>query len=640
MNIIVGTAGHIDHGKTSLVKALTGVDTDRLPEEKLRGITIDLGFAELVLNDLHIGFVDVPGHERFVKNMLAGVGGIDMIMLVVAADEGVMPQTREHFEICRLLGIKHGVIALTKADKVEPELLEIAKLDVEELVKSTFLESSEIVAVSSVSGEGLEHLKMFLEETAKKIPERKTEKIAVLPIDRVFTKHGFGAVVTGTLNSGEIKIGDTLELLPQKQPVRVRGLQTYEKSVENVTAGQRTAVNIAGIDHKNISRGNLLSERGYLEPTQIIDVQIELMQSGASSLKSRQRVRVHLGTVEVLGRVQVLNDAGEILRGDSGFAQLRLESEIVGTLGDRIILRQYSPQHTIAGAVVLDVFPQKHRKKQLREVGTFLENMSAAIDEKASARQLALIIEKGGTFGVAQEDLHAITGWKSSFIRLELDKLAATNNVVICDNFSVSIDSFNQLKQLILHTVEEHHKSEPFSRGLLLETLRERIYVPDDVFRSAQESLIETGKIGRENDVIFSNGFRHEPEEHEKAALEHFRMLFYEAGLAPPALDEVLKKVSEIEKMEVKELRKLFQTLLDSGELIKISQQFFASSVAVEELKSKLKLHALQDNESKFITVAEFKDIAGVSRKFAIPLLEYFDNNKITRRAGDKRLIL
>ena len=312
MDIVVGTAGHIDHGKTALVKALTGVDADRLPDEKRRGITIDLGFAEMTAGDVHFGFVDVPGHERFVRNMLAGASGIDLVLLIVAADEGVMPQTREHFEICRLLGLENGVVVLTKSDLVDEETLDLASLDVAELVADSFLEKAPVIAVSSKAGDGIDELKEVLVGAARDVRSRGDRFVTFLPVDRSFSIKGFGTVVTGTLNSGEITDGDELLLLPDETRVRVRGVQSHGQTQARVGPGRRTAVNLAGIDHDEVTRGMVLTRRDALHPTQLLDCEIELLASSPRPLKSRQRVRVHVGTAEVLARVQVLNDASAI----------------------------------------------------------------------------------------------------------------------------------------------------------------------------------------------------------------------------------------------------------------------------------------------------------------------------------------
>src|SRR5258706_13442328 len=360
-SIIVGTAGHIDHGKTALVRALTGIDADRLPEEKRRGITIDIGFADLDLGEVRIGFVDVPGHERFVKNMLAGAHGIDVVALIIAADESVMPQTREHFDICRLLGVQQGLIVITKKDLVEEDLLQLVRAEAQELVAGSFLEDAPVITVSSRTGEGIEELKTALRVAGRQAPSRSSDFITRLPIDRAFTMRGFGAVVTGTLIAGEISEGEELELLPAGARVRVRGVQVHGSPVARASAGQRTAINLGGVEAAAIERGMILAPAGRLRPALAIDVLVNLLESAPRPLRSRQRVRVHLGAAEVLARVRVLAEGGEIKPGQNGLVQLRTETEIVGVLGDRFILRSYSPQITIGGGLILDPFLPPHR---------------------------------------------------------------------------------------------------------------------------------------------------------------------------------------------------------------------------------------------------------------------------------------
>src|SRR5215813_663504 len=337
--IIIGTAGHIDHGKTALVRALTGIDADRLPEEKRRGITIDLGFADMDLGDVRLGFVDVPGHERFVKNMLAGAHGIDAVALVIAADEGVMPQTREHFDICRLLDVRKGLVVVTKADLVDEELLELVRAEARELVKGSFLEGSPSVAVSSRTGLGIEALKQTLHDVAVDVTPRTSDFVTRLPIDRSFTMHGFGVVVTGTLVAGEVREGYELDLLPEGRHVRVRGVQVHGSGVSKATAGQRTAINLSGLETDDVARGMVLAAPARFKPTHTVDANVRVLPDASRSLRSRQRVRVHIGTAEILARVRVLEDPNEIPIGANGFAQLRFETPVVGILGDRFIIR-------------------------------------------------------------------------------------------------------------------------------------------------------------------------------------------------------------------------------------------------------------------------------------------------------------
>src|ERR1041384_1001762 len=411
-SIIVGTAGHIDHGKTALVRALTGVDADRLPEEKRRGITIDLGFAELDLEDVRVGFVDVPGHERFVKNMLAGAHGIDVVALVVAADEGVMPPTREHFDITRLLGVRAGLVVLTKTDLVDEELLELVRAEVAELVAGSFLAAAPVVAVSARTGAGLDELRTRLRETALRVPARPDELVARLPVDRAFTMRGFGAVVTGTLVAGEIGVGEELELLPAGVRVRVRGLQVHGRAVERAQAGQRTAVNLGGIEAASIARGMVLAPPARLRPTQIVDAQIEVLADAPRPLRSRARVRVHLGAAEVLARVQVLEEGGEIAPGAKGVAQLRFEAPVVAPLDERFIIRSYSPARTVAGGRVHDACAGKHRGREREQARARLQLLA----EAEPARRLAGFVAAAGEQGLRRADLAARTGWRDEVL--------------------------------------------------------------------------------------------------------------------------------------------------------------------------------------------------------------------------------
>src|SRR6185503_16780621 len=406
-SLIVGTAGHIDHGKSALVRALTGVDPDRLPEEKRRGITIDLGFADLELDDLRLGFVDVPGHERFVKNMLAGAHGIDLLALVIAADEGVMPQTREHFDICRLLGVRNGLVVITKKDLVDDEMLALVEDEARELVTGSFLEDAPVIPVSSRTGAGLDDLKSQLAALGKRVPARSLDFTMRLPIDRAFSMKGFGSVVTGTLISGKITEGDELELLPSKVNVRVRGLQVHNKSVHEAHAGQRTAVNLAGVDTAQIERGMVLAPPNRLLPAQVIDVWIDVLPNASRAVRSRSRVRFHIGAAEVLGRVRVLETSPEIALGKGGLAQLRLEAPVIAVHGDRFILRSYSPAETIAGGVILDPFATKHRARDLESTRELLRLLMS----EERAEKFTAFARASGERGLRLADLAAATGW-------------------------------------------------------------------------------------------------------------------------------------------------------------------------------------------------------------------------------------
>src|SRR5437868_4432247 len=459
-SIIVGTAGHIDHGKTALVRALTGIDADRLPEEKRRGITIDIGFAELDLGEVRIGFVDVPGHERFVKNMLAGAHGIDAVALIIAADESVMPQTREHFDICRLLGVSKGLIVLTKKDLVDEELLQLASSEAEELVQGSFLEGEPIVAVSSRTGEGIDELKNALRDVGLRTPARSDDFIARLPIDRAFTIKGFGAVVTGTLIAGEINEGEELELMPASAQVRVRGVQVHGTAIKQAHAGQRTAINLGGVEAAAIERGMLLATPHRLRPTQVVDASVQLLNDAPRALRSRQRVRVHIGAAEVLARVRVLEANAEISPGRQGLAQLRFEAPLVGVAGDRFIIRAYSPQVTIGGGTILDPFAVKHRARDFPAIRATLEVLAKG----DRAARFAQFVTSAGVAGLSREDIAARTAWREEVIDRTFAEAERSGAVIRVEHRFLSRASFDELDRQIGAEVTSHHQREPLSR--------------------------------------------------------------------------------------------------------------------------------------------------------------------------------
>jgi selenocysteine-specific elongation factor len=639
MDIIIGTAGHIDHGKTALVRALTGVDTDRLPEEKKRGITIDLGFAELVLGDDRIGFVDVPGHERFIKNMLAGASGIDLVLLVVAADEGVMPQTREHFEICRLLGITAGIVILTKKDLVDDETLEVARLEVEELVAGSFLEGAPMLAVSAKSGEGIEDVKRAIPAAAPSVAARRDDLVTRLPIDRSFNVKGFGTVVTGTVASGLITETDELEILPAESVVRVRGLQSHGKTVHTVAAGQRGAVNLGGIDTAKITRGMVLAEKGTLDSTQIIDARVELLASAARPLRNRHRVRVNLGTSEVLARVLVLNFEGEIAPGKQDLVQLRLESPVVTVPGERFIIRGYSPQVTIGGGLIVDSMAAKHRR---RDVGPTRRMLSGLLDpETDRAGRLALLLELAGEHGFTFSGIQARTGWRGETIRRALKTCIEKRSIVEADGCYLARAAYEDLKARTLSEIELQHKREPLARGILRETLREKVFarISPGIFRSLMRNLEADNGIVSEKDSVRLPKYDVVLSPDEAEVQRRIKDVYRTAGLAVPKLNDLLSNAVEGTKVRPEAARKVFQLFLDSGELVKISDEFYFPRQAIDEITQKIRTAAASRTD-RSIDVSAFKELTGLSRKYAIPLLEYFDRERVTCRVGEKRQVL
>jgi selenocysteine-specific elongation factor len=634
-SIIVGTAGHIDHGKTALVHALTGIDADRLPEEKRRGITIDLGFADLDLGGLRIGFVDVPGHERFVKNMLAGAHGIDVVTLVIAADESVMPQTREHFDICRLLAVKSGVVVLTKKDLVDEELLQLARAEAEELVQDSFLAGAPIVAVSSRTGEGIAELKDALRDVASRVATRPDDFVARLPVDRAFTMKGFGAVVTGTLIAGEIKEGDELDLLPARVRVRVRGLQVHGASVKQAIAGQRTAVNLGGIEASALERGMVLAAPGRLRPTQIINASLQVLEDAARGIRSRQRLRLHLGAAEVLARVRILDAGGLINPGRQGFAQLRLETPIVGCIDDRFIVRAYSPQMTIGGGLILDPFAVKHRAKDFPLVRAILEHLETG-DRPARLAQFVIGAELRG---LRREDIAARTAWRDEVIDSAVAAAIAGGTILDVEGTLISRAAFDDFDHRLLAEISAHHKREPLSRGAPKEVLRERFLAgaTAESFRAMLAEVERRGQIVSEKDVVRLREHTREISADDAHRRDLLEQIFRSAGVAPPSLTEAFTNAGL--KPSEQHARKILQLLIDAGALVKVHGDMFFHVSALDELVEKLRAHAEQKAD-RAIDVGGFKDLAGISRKYAIPLLEYFDRQRVTRREGERRVIL
>ncbi len=635
-SFIIGTAGHIDHGKSALVRALTGTDPDRLPEEKRRGITIDLGFADLQLDDLKLGFVDVPGHERFIKNMLAGAHGIDLLALVIAADEGVMPQTREHFDICRLLGVRNGLIVITKKDLIEEEMLPLVEDEARALVAGSFLEGAPILAVSAKTGAGLTELKTQLVEIGKRVPPRSGDFVMRLPIDRAFSMKGFGTVVTGTLISGQIAEADELELLPPGNKVRVRGLQVHGQAVKQAHAGQRTAVNLAGVDTVQVERGMVLAPAGGLRPAQIIDVWIDVLP-GARAVRTRSRVRFHIGAAEVLGRVTVLAGPSEIAAGAGALAQLRLEAPVVALHDDRFVLRSYSPADTIGGGRVVNPFAAKHRRKEIEQTTQLLRSLMSS--ERAT--KLASFVRLSGKHGVRVSDLAALTGWTNEVLAQTAAQAVGQNSVLDSGGVYLSSESFQQLSDEVVAELERHHKREPLARGMLRETLREKLFAHSlpELFGAVIGRLEAKALVESEKDVIRSSGHRVDLTDQDAKLSEQIEKAYRDAGVAAPTLDEAMARAGIAATQRV-QARKIVQLLLDGRKLVRVQGEMFMHAEVIKTLQTRLHDYGAAHEPARLIDVPTFKTLAGVSRKYAIPLLEYFDREQVTRRAGDKRLIL
>ncbi len=636
--IIVGTAGHIDHGKTSLVKALTGVDADRLKEEKERGITIDIGFADLTIGDVHFGFVDVPGHERFVKNMLAGAHGIDLVMLVVAADEGVMPQTREHFDICRLLEVKAGLVVITKTDMVDAEFAELVEAEIAEYVEGSFLQGAPILKVSSRTGEGIDELKKTLGTLAKKIEERDARAVARLPIDRVFTIKGFGTVITGTLIAGRIAVGDELELLPSDgRRSRARGLQVHGHATQEAKAGERTAINLQGIELDEVTRGQALTPSGRLQASSMLDVKLTLLKSAPRTLRSRSRVHLHIGTAEVLARVVMLGQT-ELVAGQSGFAQLRLESPALALPGDHFIVRSYSPAMTIGGGVIVDALPRKHRLREGAAVVSQLEKLVVA-DE---IERMALLVEMAGERGMNYAELAARSGSTDETIKRAADSLTKSKRliaVVANPLLLVARVDFENLAKKVRALLKDFHARSPLESGMGREEVRKKIFshLSPDIFRAVIAQLADRNEVVAEKDLLRLATHRVALSTEEQAAKDHLAEIYARAALQPISLDEAITQAGSQFGIDSARAQRFAQMLVNSGELIKVADLIFHRS-AIDGLRETLQRHKAEHGAK--LDVGVFKDLTGVSRKYAIPLLEYLDRQRVTRRVGDAREIL
>jgi selenocysteine-specific elongation factor len=627
-SVIVGTAGHIDHGKTALVKALTGIDADRLEEEKRRGITIDIGFAHLELalpsgEILRLGFVDVPGHERFVRTMLAGVGGIDLVLLVIAADESIKPQTREHFDICRLLAVRRGIAVLTKSDLVDRETLDVVRLEVEEFLRYSFLDSahSSVVAVSSLTGAGLDDLKQALVKAAAEVPSRDSAALARLPIDRVFTMKGFGVVVTGTLVAGTIREEDELEVFPAGKRVRVRGVQVHGQTTEQAVAGQRTALNLAGVTTQELARGMLLAPPSAFHPTSRLGVSLTLLPS-AKPLKDRARVHLHAYTFETIATV-VLFGQKQVLPGEVAVAQLRLAEPTLLLPGDRFIMRQFSPVVTIGGGVVLDASPIP------RGMDTFLITLAKG-DAQAILRAR---IARRSHAGIDLAQLTAETGWTRQVIETHLATGALQAEVSRIGDLVVHLPALGGLKSLIAGTVATFHQENPLVAGVSKEELRDRVRASSEVFTAALERLVRENKLEAVGEVVHLPGRSVVLKDEEAESQKIIEHAFASAGLKAPALKDVLAGL----KVDKARAQKIVTLLLRDKVLVKVSEDLVFHRDALLDLRKRMSSEKLKFPK---IDVARFKEVTGVSRKYAIPLLEYLDREHVTRRVGDERVIL
>jgi len=630
-SIIVGTAGHIDHGKSSLVEALTGTHPDRLEEEKRRGITIDLGFAFLEEAGIRFGFVDVPGHERFVGNMLAGAAGIDLVLLVISAEESIQPQTREHCDICRLLGIQRGVVALTKSDLVDRDTLELLRLELEDFLRGSFLENAPIVPVSAKTADGLAELKKAMVHQAQQIIGKDSRRSFRLPIYRAFAVKGFGSVVTGTLVSGHVSPEDEVELFPKAMKLRVRGVHSGGKNVERAEAGQRTALNLAGIDHHTLKRGMSLAAPGRFRATRRVDVKLQLLP-GVRKLKNRALVHFHSGSFECMAEV-ILFEGGELPAGQELFAQLRLKQTVLVLPGDRFIIRQSSPLVTICGGELLDPLA---RRPRIREAPRqqFLKTI-----ERGDRVEILEALAQRSLFGFPQSDISARTGWTDAEIQETIRKVTAAKRIRLIPAEPLLLYGtapFDELKNKIAEKVGRFHKENPLLPGISREELRSALArrLRPELFRAALEELAFQKQIDLQGETVKRAGAQISLLPDEVKAKEEIEGAFATAGLAVPSVKEVLGKLS----IETRRAEKLLQILLREKALHRVTPDLIFHRQALAELRSKLA--GYKEAKGERISVPAFKDLTGITRKYAIPLLEYLDRERVTRRQGDERVIL
>ena len=628
--IVLGTAGHIDHGKTSLIKALTGIDTDRLKEEKERGITIELGFAHLRLpGGKLLGIVDVPGHEKFVKNMVAGATGIDLVALVIAADEGVMPQTREHLEICELLKIEHGLVVLTKIDMVDEDWLELVREDVSEYLSDGFLAGAPLVEVSSVTGEGLKGLIEILDKLGEEIPERDTGHLFRLPIDRVFTMKGFGTVITGTSVSGTIGTGDEVTIYPQGISSKIRGLHVHNKEVNMAQAGLRTAVNLQGIEKMMLQRGNILATKDSLRPTYMADVVLDHLPSAPRKLKNRAKVRFHSGTSEVISTL-VLLDRDELNPGETCFAQIRLDAPTAVLKGDRYVLRSYSPVQAIGGGEILNPLPSK--KKRFSDVVLSQLEILHTGDEK---EVLELFVSLGRFEGVAEPDLSFLANMSKKKLAEPLKALKAQKRITQFDkerSLLIHADFLDKAKDEVLETIAGYHKNFPLKTGLIKEELRSRTTGSRNpkLFNYIIKQLSQDGIIVQEKEVVRLKEHRVTLAQDQEKARQKIEKIYAKGGLQPPYFKDLKEDFSGNTAIDV------LGVMVKEGLLLKIKEDLYFHRRAVEELEKRLIDFLKKHGE---ITTPQFKEMTGTSRKYTIPLIEYFDLSQITVRVGDSRVL-
>jgi selenocysteine-specific elongation factor len=628
--IILGTAGHIDHGKTSLIKTVTGINTDRLKEEQLRGITIELGFAALDLpSGVKLGIVDVPGHEKFVKNMVAGATGIDLLAMVIAADEGIMPQTREHLEICALLDIRYGLVVLTKIDLVEEEWLEMVTEEVGDFTRGTFLEKAPVIPFSAASGQGADAFIRTVDKISQDIPARSSAGLFRLPIDRVFTMKGFGTVITGTLASGKVNVGDRVMIYPTDQTSKVRGLQVHNQSVQTAVAGMRTAIYFQGLDKAAVNRGDVVAVIDTLVPSYMVDVQLHYLASNSKALKNRRKVRFHTGTSELMGTV-VLLDRDELEPGKSAMAQIRLDTPVTLVKDDAYVLRSYSPVRTIGGGKILNPIPFKHKRFRPEIIDRLTHLADASPDEVVK-----LHIAGCGFEGCAYRDLKLAANLPDKQLDQTLQDLMSRQQVLQVDKEKrvyIHQAPLQNLQDQIGEHLSAYHSKYPLKAGMPKEELKSKLPALMDIklFTMVLNLMTKTQKVVQQEDLIRLTGHRVSMGFDQATLSQQIIDIYLKNGITPPYFKEIRPQL----KAPAEQIDQVLALLVDKGNLIKIKEDFYYHRQPLEEFKQKL-IDYLTAHEE--IDTPQVKDMTGASRKFVIALMEYFDNIQLTLRVGDAR---
>ncbi len=636
--IVLGTAGHVDHGKTSLVRALTGIETDRLKEEKKRGITIELGFAYLDLPCGHrIGIVDVPGHERFVKNMVAGVTGMDLLAFIIAADEGIMPQTREHFEICRLLGVKQGMIIVTKKDLVEEDWLEMVEDEIREFCLGSFLEDAPLVFVSSVTGEGIDQVLGVIDDFVRQHSFQEVFGPFRLPVDRIFAMKGFGAVVTGTSISGRTSVGEELRFYPGELVAKVRGIQVHSQSVDEVEAGHRTAINLQGVDTAQVERGMVVATPGSLQANYMLDCELLYLASNAKALKHRTRVRVHLGTAELVGRVSLL-DRDELSAGEEAGIQILREQPVAVWPGDRYVIRSYSPVSTIGGGTVLGNLSPRKRKRLSEADRKYNIEVFQALRHGSLEDKTLLFLKESGARGLTFDDLAIRLGFFGKHLKKILEPPLSTRRIVVVDSASqryLAAEIADAIRQTLVDNLKNYHRENPLQAGLSKEELRSGLgrRVDQKVFAFCLNDLIRKETVVQEESLVRLADHQVALKADEEQLQKEINSWYREKGLFTPTFKETMEYFAHYPEKQVKGVIDL---QLREGKLVKISETLYYAKETIENLFGAVKEHIDREGE---IDAPAFKNLTGLTRKFSIPILEYLDRVKLTIRIGDKRIL-